>query len=238
MARFLLILAAVSSVSLFSGGAAQGKEDTSQGDFHQPNYVWIDACGEEPEEYAYVTVGRRSWNTWSYDLEWSAGGCPSVMREVNAPGYASATFRFYDENDRLIRSVSKSVYVDDYGISYPEGFDTGYWGHDRWYRPRSYGSTDSDGQNMSLYDNPWPEVELGVELSGDGHARLQRNYAVGLEVAFQRRFTPFLFIALEVGEAAPVALDELLRACPVLEILLLFPVRHNEIRPRRRCRPA
>jgi hypothetical protein len=170
VARFILILAACAVTGLAWSAPAQAKENSSASEYRLPTYVWIDAYGDEPEEYAYWTVGRRYRSAWSAadldQFEESGGCCPSVLRQVSAPGYASATFSFYDENDRLIRSVSKGVYVDENGLTHPEDFGTGYWRHNRWYWPRSYGRSDSDGQNMSLYDYPWPKLALSVETAG------------------------------------------------------------------------
>ncbi|HES58475.1 MAG TPA: hypothetical protein ENO21_03495 [Firmicutes bacterium] len=166
--------AALVLLTLFVGSTSQAQAQSEDESGVFPTYVWVDALGSEPAEYAYWTAGSRHWRWSRYDpLEFpeSGIGFPSVLRKAAGPGHIRVTFNFYDENDNWIKSAHSCVEVDELGFPLPcyDHFSDGYWrgGPGYFHGFRSW-SPGADQPEQSLYDYPWPEVELGVELSGDG----------------------------------------------------------------------
>lgn len=179
MARYALIAVLV-LLTAAPGWAVQDAKHASNLPSPFPTYVWLDAFGEEPAEYSYWETGRTYWRgDWAYtnwrgELELPERGscCPSVLREVTGPGLQSVTFRFYDDKDKLIKSVSKCAVVDAYGLASPGDEHPDYWRFSPGYSSYPYwryrdDNNDKDSK-QSLYECPWPKVELSKRIRGGG----------------------------------------------------------------------
>lgn len=178
MARYALIAVLV-LLTAAPGWAVEDAKQASNLPSSFPTYVWLDAYGEEPAEYSYWTSGSSSRNrNWHGDFTFPERGtcCPSILREVKGPGRQYATFNFYDDKDNLIKSVHRCIDVDEYGLPglCIEGYDD--WHFNSVFGVRHYSGygylrnsyNDSEPAEKSLYEYPWPKVELTAKLHGAG----------------------------------------------------------------------